>query len=323
MSEWMTDLKDRDPSIRERALTALRAYGPEARDAVPYVIKAINDTDMSLRVNAILTLGFIGMEEKDRQSGIDALKRRLSSAEQQGTVRFQAIRALGRLGRDASDAASLLIRATTDQNCWEIRAAAVTALSTVGWNPKGGGFDANSFKAALELAAQDKCLDVRVQALLTLIAFGAPADPRQARSLENALHTMISDKRQSRRIVLWSRVALISMQPADSPDTQTVIDRESARVAEFLQDPDLETRVNAARAFATLGEKAKSQVNRLTEALGDKEPQMLHWTCVALAGMGPAALPAFNSLKRLEQHPDPVVRDSVRTALDKIVAKAK
>ena len=134
---------------------------------------------------------------------------------------------------------------------------------------------------------------------------------------------MISDKRQHKRVVLWSRVALIKMQAADSPETQTVIDRESARIAEFLQDPDLDTRMNAARAFATLGEKAKSQVNKLIDALGDKEPQMLHWTCVALASMGPAAMPAFNSLKRLEQHPDPAVRDSVRTALDKIVAKAK
>src|SRR5438552_2290189 len=65
MYEWMKDLKDKDPSVRERAIAALKVYGPEAREAAREIIKAINDKDMSLRVNAIITLGFIGMDEKD------------------------------------------------------------------------------------------------------------------------------------------------------------------------------------------------------------------------------------------------------------------
>src|SRR3989442_3577227 len=79
MSEWMNDLKERDPSIRERAIAALKAYGADAREAAPAIIRAISDKDMSLRVNAIITLGFIGMEPKDRQAGINALKVRLQT----------------------------------------------------------------------------------------------------------------------------------------------------------------------------------------------------------------------------------------------------
>src|SRR3989442_268751 len=79
MFEWMNDLKEKDPSIRERAIAALKAYGAEAREAAPAIIRAISDKDMSLRVNAIITLGFIGMEPKDRQAGINALKVRLQT----------------------------------------------------------------------------------------------------------------------------------------------------------------------------------------------------------------------------------------------------
>src|SRR5205807_8913929 len=137
MFDWMTDLKDKDVSVRERAIASLKVYGKAAREAAPLIIKAIKDPDMSLRVNAIITLGFIGIDPKDRQSGIDALKGRLTTDEQQGIVRFQAIRALGRLGRDGYDAVPFLIRATQYSHCWEIRAAAVSALASTGWDPAG------------------------------------------------------------------------------------------------------------------------------------------------------------------------------------------
>src|SRR5207302_2020375 len=57
MFDWMTDLKDKDVSVRERAIASLKVYGKAAREAAPLIIKAIKDPDMSLRVNAIITLG--------------------------------------------------------------------------------------------------------------------------------------------------------------------------------------------------------------------------------------------------------------------------
>src|SRR5438132_3678021 len=44
MFEWMTDLKDKDVSVRERAIAALKVYGKEARDAAPTIIKSVSDT---------------------------------------------------------------------------------------------------------------------------------------------------------------------------------------------------------------------------------------------------------------------------------------
>src|SRR5438876_5269076 len=40
MFDWMKDLKEKDPSTRERAIAALKVYGKEAREAAPLIIKA-------------------------------------------------------------------------------------------------------------------------------------------------------------------------------------------------------------------------------------------------------------------------------------------
>src|SRR5207253_928089 len=118
------------------------------------------------------TLGFIGMEEKDRPAAVNALKAKLS--DNQGIVRFQAARALGRLEEDAYDAIPALITATRDKYCWEIRAAAVTALGTAGFIPGGqAGFDTNAFHCLIE-STRDTCLECRQQAVLSLIRFGTP-----------------------------------------------------------------------------------------------------------------------------------------------------
>src|SRR5207249_1982473 len=103
---------------------------------VPQILKAMEDPDASLRVNAIITLGFIGMDEGDREKGVQALIRRLPDP--QGIVRFQAARALGNLGIDAASAIPALARNTLqDRTTWEIRGAAANALGSVAWDKAG------------------------------------------------------------------------------------------------------------------------------------------------------------------------------------------
>ncbi|HEV3078392.1 MAG TPA: HEAT repeat domain-containing protein [Gemmataceae bacterium] len=319
MYEWMKDLREKDPSIRERAIAALKVYGAEAREASREVIKAINDRDMSLRVNAIITLGFIGMDAKDRQDGINALKGRLS--DNQGIVRFQAASALGRLPKgDAYDAVPQLITATRDTSCWEIRAAAVTALGHAGFDPGGDTFDLNAFHALLE-AARDSCVEVRLQTVISLINFGTPGRQADYNTLQRILTTLQKDKQK--RVAILAGVALMRIQRPDDPKTQKYIDKELGPIGKLLRDPELQTRTMAARAIGFVGEKAKSQVPELIDALSDLEPQMVVLTIQALGNIGPAASNAYNALKRLEQNPDPAIRDAVRVALEKIGAKGK
>ncbi|HEV3115723.1 MAG TPA: HEAT repeat domain-containing protein [Gemmataceae bacterium] len=323
MYDWMKDLREKDPSIRERAIAALKVYGPEAREASREIIRAINDKDMSLRVNAIITLGFIGMDAKDRQDGINALKGRLLS-DTQGIVRFQAASALGRLPKgDAYDAIPELIKASHDLSCWEIRAAAVTALGQAGFDPAGNGFDLNAFHALLQRAAQDTCVEVRLQAVISLINFGTPGKPADYNTLQGVLKKLRNDEKEHKRVAILARVALMRIRPPEGPQTQKYIDGELGPIGKLLRDPELQTRTMAARAIGAVGEKAKSQVPELIDALSDLEPQMVVLTIQALGNIGPAASNSYNALKRLEQNPDPAVRDAVRVALEKIGAKGK
>src|SRR5688572_19291989 len=60
LTDWMNDLKDKDPAVRENGLATLKIYGSSAREASPMIIKLLKDGDTSVRVNAAIALGLIG-----------------------------------------------------------------------------------------------------------------------------------------------------------------------------------------------------------------------------------------------------------------------
>src|SRR5262245_25848384 len=89
MYDWMKDLKDsRDPGVRVRAIHALQFYGKDARETIPHIVKALNDRDASVRVNAAIAVGLIGFDAQQLSDGINALIR-LVSSDSQGIVRYQ------------------------------------------------------------------------------------------------------------------------------------------------------------------------------------------------------------------------------------------
>src|SRR5262249_45111163 len=138
--EWENDLKDKDPSVKEEAMAAIKIYGSAARHSGPILIKTLTDPDVGLRVNAAITLGYIGVEDKDIKACVRGLTEMLR--DQQGIVRFQAARALARIGPEAASAVPLLIARTKDFGSWEIRGAAAYALGSVAYEPQvlvGGG----------------------------------------------------------------------------------------------------------------------------------------------------------------------------------------
>src|SRR5262249_5454720 len=135
--EWTKDLRDKDASVRVRAVATIKVYGQDARQYAREVINAMKDPDVSLKVNAVITLGWIGMEEKDLKDGVTALIALLASP--QGIVRFQAVIALGNLGSKASGAVDRLIPMLRDHQSFEIRQATARALTQTGWmlGPQG------------------------------------------------------------------------------------------------------------------------------------------------------------------------------------------
>jgi HEAT repeat protein len=310
--DWMNDLKAKDPSIRLRAIAALKVYGPAAREATPDLIRALNDKDISLKVNAAISLGFIGFDQKDLSNGVNALIGLLREPHSQAIVKFQAAKALAALGSDGHAAIPALLNTLVDKSSFEIRMAAAQALGRVGWTTEGGA-DRRAI-TALNEALFDSCMEVRLEALYALIQLGKP-HPAEFRKEEQNLQQLISP-RQPKKVVIWARVALMRIDKVD--------EKNLAAIAAFLRSPDMETRVHAARALATVGSEAKSTIPKLIDALDDKEPEVVVWCCAALGRMEDSLAAIKTALEKLANHPEEVVRRAAAEAMERLAnVKAK
>jgi HEAT repeat protein len=311
--EWSSDLKDRDPSVKEIAIATIKAYGEAARQYVPDIIRAITDSsDVSLKVNAVITLGYIGMDDKDKDKGINALIGCLRNS--QGIVRFQAARALGNLGSSAGPAVPYLAGLIKDPVAWEIREAAANALGTAGWSKTAGASEAAL--NALTNGLYDHCVEVRLQSIFSLILLGTPANALTRGKELQAFRSMTHEKERD-KIVIWAHVAIMRIEDKVTEEHLLVI-------AKYLRHPNAATRVHAARALGTIGPKAKSRVSDLIEALDDKDTSVVSWACIALGMIGNDAKAAIPKLEKLaKEHPDQGVRDNAKKAIDLISTKIR
>jgi HEAT repeat protein len=317
--EWSNDLKEKDVGVQEQAIAAMKYYGRAARREMPILLKAMAHHDVSLRVNAIITVGFIGFNPDQIDQGVDALRRCLSDS--QGIVRFQAARTLDRIGQDARAATPALIALTRDSASWEIRQAACAALGNVGWEPpEKPGFNRPAWIALIR-ALNDSCSEVRLAAVLSLILYGRPTSPADIKGEEQALQFLTSEKhprtneKQSKKVIIWAHVGLMRITE--------VSDHHLSGITKYCKNADMTARVHAIRAMAVIGPSAKAKVPDLIECLSDKEAQVLYWACVALGNMGDAAKQAMPELEKLKQHQDPMVADAAVQAIDKVSLKRR
>src|SRR5262249_1667823 len=146
----------------------------------------LRDSDPSLRVNAAISLGLIGMDEADLAEGVRALTRVVAN-DNQVNVKYQAVITLGKLGADAKSATPQLRTALLDvYSSWEMRQAAALALAGTGWelkesetkDPKQSFWaaDPKAVSALVTAAQKDSSAKVRQQALTSLIYLGMPND---------------------------------------------------------------------------------------------------------------------------------------------------
>lgn len=114
-------LEDPNPDNRWSAAGALASMGAEARDAVPALREAIRDTDEKVRWYTVWALGEMGPEARD---AVPELTAALDDFDDD--VRGYAARALGRIGPDAAAAVPALRTLLEDENgavCEGARAA--------------------------------------------------------------------------------------------------------------------------------------------------------------------------------------------------------
>jgi len=189
--DWLREISANDPAVKESAMQAMVIFASEPRylkeirkEAGPLLIGVLNDTyttDVSIKVNAALAVGTIGLDEKDMDRGVSSLIRQLLDNE--SIVRMYATSALANIGSDARAAIPSLARMVRDKASWEIRRSAVLGLTRMAWdkNVKEGGPDPKAFRALTE-AVGDRCLQVRQEAIKGFIAIGPPlisTDPKK------------------------------------------------------------------------------------------------------------------------------------------------
>ncbi|MBU4502509.1 MAG: HPr family phosphocarrier protein, partial [Nanoarchaeota archaeon] len=146
--------------VRQAAAVSLGNIGPEAKEAVPYLIEALKD--VRLAAAAAEVLGNIGPEAKEAVPYlIEALK------DESLYVRLAAAEALGNIGPEAKEAVPYLIEALKDESLYVRRAAAVS-LGNI-------GPEAKEAVPYLIEALKDESLYVRLAALEALDKIGPEA----------------------------------------------------------------------------------------------------------------------------------------------------
>lgn len=311
LDQWVADLKDRDLSVRGNALATLRLYGPAARGKVRDVILLTTQKDVSLRVNAVIALGAIGLDVQDIPVGVTALTNLLSDS--QLIIRYQAAMTLASLGPDARSAIPRLLVLAKDPGAWELRKAAVSALGSVAEDTQSGP-DPRALQGIIE-ALSDYAYMVRLEAVLAIIILGPPAQLKDKQAVERALGILMQNER-NKIVQIWTRVAVMRMEKPS--------ELHLGAIARYLKNPEAQARSHAARALGTLGRESKGQVTELANAAASEQDDItLYWMLWALGRMEEAAKAAVPTLMQLQQHKEPAIRQAATDALDNIQGKLK
>ena len=316
LAEWIQDLKDKDPSTRENALATLKLYGGVAREAAPLIINLLKDRDVSVRVNATIALGLIGMDEKDQKDGIAGLIRLLGDG--QLLIRYQAAMALGRLGTDAKEAIPALIPLVRQDSyasggCWEVRKAAVYALSSVA--AERNNPDSRAIVALIG-AFNDVSAQVRLEAVIGQILLGPGTTGKEKLMVERALLPLTKDR--SKHVQIWAHMALMRMDK--------VSETHLVAIAKHLKAPEATVHSHVGRALGTVGSEAKSRVPELIDAIqSEDDPQALLWLVWGLARIqyGDPAPRAVDALKKLLEHKLEPIRMAAAEALEMLKGKMR
>jgi HEAT repeat protein len=127
INNWIDQLNDPDWDTRQRAAEALRAQGPEAKDALEALRNRLSvDDDPDVRGSIVRAIESI---ERDKSVLIPELITFLENPNWE--VRQQAAEALGALGPEAKDALTpLWTRISTDDDS-DVRNSAVTAVAEI------------------------------------------------------------------------------------------------------------------------------------------------------------------------------------------------
>jgi HEAT repeat protein len=295
LSQWMADLKHKDPSVRTQAIMSVVAFGEAAGAAVPLILDRCHDHDASPRVKAVVALKVMFVRPSDVPKVVKTLAE-LLARDQQAIVRYEAAAALVRYADDAKVAVPALLQGMGERGNWEIRHVCIVALRRAARDPRTGPDPHATY--ALLAALDDPVEKVRMEATLSLGAMGRPADPTLLARVLRALQQQLGSR--DKVLALWSHVSLLALD-------DKVTDQSLRAIVAMLKNPERDLRVQVLGALAAIGPKARTGIPDVLDALDDKEAEVAAAACTALGRMGDPGPRVLEGLVRASRRKEPAV----------------
>lgn len=320
--QWFagSQLKSKDPNLRVQSVTRLA----DARDqqSMTAVMSALADPAVEVRLEALRVI--LGWRD---ENVVRALKHVLHDPD--SNVRERAIAELAKLG--ARDSIPDILPFLCDISM-PVRAAAVQALSALGWRAETVGEHALEFIGRSQFANAAGLGHIALELLLPFVshpvvstrqevaeALGALCDPEAA----TALKKLLTDPDAGVRIAAIHSIARIQpsvaflttmLEDADKNVRTAAVEalgrlRDSEAVpvlSHCLQDTHWGVRCAAAAALALLGER--STVPLFVDALRDPDPDMRVAAAEALGTIG--GVEAIEPLILAQLDPETSVRQA-------------
>jgi predicted Zn finger-like uncharacterized protein len=342
-------LADTDEQVRSHAAFALAAIGPDAEEAVPALVRALqNQNDDLLRMRAAYALGEIGAKAK---KAVLALRQAL--ADKRPTVRLTTAQALWTIEQQPQDVLAALTSLLEDQELEvPMLLSDVETLKEVG--PKCTG-DAKlidllrkrTVPALVKASgAEDKSLQLEATAALGEIGVeGRVAVPRMLELLmENDTRLRLAAIEALMRIADAEKAAKVGMRTKTAfavllfnskvePNEQVrklagvamtrIGQPGAADVPELLaiggdKSESLAFRSAAIQVLGLIGPEAKAHVDAMCKLLSSDEPAVRALIASALRELGPDGKAAIGPLIATLKDQDPYVRVAVLQALGDI-----
>ena len=285
---------------------AVAAMGPQAKQAVPYVVKLLNHKDEEVRMQALLALAEVGPQARQAAGPIA----KTLESDRFGGVQYAAAFALGRIG--ATDKASIAAlnraRSSTDEFLKMISTWALAKHSSndelvkdaVSLLIAGLTSDSQFVRRGAAQALADFAGHSEIVAP-ALFASLQDADPTVVSNALDALASLGAKSLNGLRQGLTNKdlrgYALLVVQRLGAEAKPIIPDLIALLDSPLDDEADRRFRVELQYTLSRIGADAKAAVPTLIGSLDSDDEDIRNTAFMALAKMGPAASAAVPALR--------------------------
>lgn len=333
MSEYIKDINDPDPAVREMALRTIPNFGPPARAAavkdVLNRMDASREHDPGVRAaafNAASTLALMGEKEpgfddhNDTQRALDLLKTAILNGVPGGGTRLHAVQCLAAFGAKAEGVIQYItgLNMTTPERepAYETRRAVATTLGQIAFDEKNGP-STRALACLTNVLIKDPSAAVRLAAYQSVVILGppilpaapplGPKNPPKPNQKELDLYLKAIKARlgpnaktptglvePNAQVEIFARLSLIRLDPVNETNANL------PAIARYVAGPgpDSGPKRMALNAIALMGTGAGKALDDVVKGLLDEDPVVATDALAALVSMGYAAQPAIPNIEK-------------------------